>query len=400
MGYGADMVVTANAFIYNYGMENFYAKAVNDFANDQQPDGGITEIAPFTGIADRGYGGVSGPMGWQLAFPFLQKQLYDFYGDQRIIEQHYGRVKRQIAFLKSVSYEGLFHWDIGDHEALDPSAEAFSASAFYYHHALLAAELAGLMDEQKDSIEFAKLGSQIKRAIVRKYLVPNTGRFDNATQGAQIMALWYGLSPEEENSLQVLMKEFERHNFHVSSGIFGVKMMFDVLRERDKNDIAYRVATQKSYPGWGHMVESGATSLWEQWKYPERYASQNHPMFGSISEWFFRSLGGINPAATAFKRIRIKPQPAGDLTSVKCSYNSVRGKIVSEWHKEGDRFFLNVTVPVNTTAEVWILADDADSVQEGNTPVSKIAVKNQRTEGKYLVVEVGSGTYAFASSIN
>jgi Bacterial alpha-L-rhamnosidase. len=98
MGYGADMVVTANAFMYNYDMSQFYSKAVRDFANEQRPKGGITEIAPFTGIDDRGYGDLSGPLGWQLAFPYLQNQLYSFYGDTRIIGQNYPALQRQIVF--------------------------------------------------------------------------------------------------------------------------------------------------------------------------------------------------------------------------------------------------------------------------------------------------------------
>ena len=106
-GYGADMVVSANAFIYNYDMANFYRKAVDDFANDQQADGGITELSPFIGIADRGYGGDSGPLGWQLGFPFLQKQLYDYYGDISVIEKNYPGFKRQLQFLEEHAIEGL-----------------------------------------------------------------------------------------------------------------------------------------------------------------------------------------------------------------------------------------------------------------------------------------------------
>ena len=130
MGYGGDMVATAPAYIYNYDMSNFYHKTIQDFVNDQQPDGGITEIAPHTGIADRGYGGASGPLGWQLAFPFLQKQLYEFYGDTRIIEQNYDAFQKQMNFLQSKAINGLFHWDISDHEALDPRPEAFTALYF------------------------------------------------------------------------------------------------------------------------------------------------------------------------------------------------------------------------------------------------------------------------------
>jgi alpha-L-rhamnosidase len=398
MGYGADMVVSANAFIYNYDMPNFYRKAVRDFANEQQADGAITEIAPFTGIADRGYGGNSGPLGWQLGFAFLQKQLYDFYGDKRIVEENYDRVKKQVEFLESKSYEGLFHWDIGDHEALDPRAEAFSASAFYYHHVILAKEFAGIVGNKEDSLKYEKLAQKIKQLIVRKYLVPGTGRFDNGTQSPQIMALWYDLTPEVENTFKTLMQEFERHQWHVSSGIFGTKMMFDVLREHDKNEMAYRIANQKDFPGWGHMLEGGATTLWETWEFPELYASQNHPMFGSISEWFFRSLGGINPDGPGFSKIIVKPQPVADLSWVKTSYQSVRGLIVSEWRQENGKLTFKVAIPANTKAEVWIPASSDAVVTESDRTLETQKITVLKNEQKYKVVQVGSGTYTFTST--
>jgi alpha-L-rhamnosidase len=392
MGYGADMVVSANAFIYNYDMSNFYRKAVTDFRNEQRPEGGITEIAPFTGIADRGYGDDSGPMGWQLGYPFLQKQLYDFYGDRRVIEENYEAFKKQMTFLKAKAVDGLFHWDISDHESIDPRPEAFSASAFYYHHALLAAEFAGILDKNEDSIAYSKLASTIRRNIINKYHIKGTGRFDIATQGAQLFALYYGLSPEKELSYKVLMDEFARHKWHVSSGIFGMKMMFDVLRENNNNEIAYRIANQRDYPGWGYMLANDATTLWESWEFPETGPSRNHPMFGSIDEWFYRSLLGINPGAPGFSKIIIKPQPAGDLTWAKGSYQSVRGVISSDWKIEGSEFSLNVSIPANTTAQVWVRSKDG-KVKEGGKDI------NSRVEDGYVVVEVGSGVYQFTSRV-
>jgi alpha-L-rhamnosidase len=302
MGYGADIVVTSEAFLYNYDMANFYRKTVRDFANEQQPDGGITEIAPYTGIADRGYGGHSGPLGWQLAFPYLQKRLYEFYGDKRIIEENYAGIQKQMEFLKNHEVAGLFHWDISDHESLDPRPEAFTAASFYYHHARLAAEFAGILGKAEDSMTYEKLSQRISNAIVSKYLVPATGRFDNGTQAAQLFALWYGFGNERDKTMAVLQQEIERHKGHLSTGIFATKMLFDVAREEDKNNMAYQVADQRSFPGWGHMLAEGATTLWESWKKPDNATSMNHPMFGSISEWFYRSLLGINPAAPGFQK--------------------------------------------------------------------------------------------------
>lgn len=398
MGYGADMVTTANTFLYNYDMSNFYTKAVQDFANEQQPDGGITEIAPYYGIKDKGVGGESGPLGWQLAFPYLQMQLYEFYGDKRIIETHYPAVVKQLEFLQAKAIDGLFHWDISDHVAIDPKPEAFSASAFYYHHAKLAAAFAGILDKPGDSVMYTKLSEQIKRDIIGKYHVPHTGRFDNATQSAQLFALWYNLASEREKTMKVLMQEFERHNWHVSSGIFGVMMMFDVLRESNQQEVAYTIANQKDYPGWGYMLSKGATTFWESWEYPDNAPSQNHPMFGSIDEWFYRSLLGINPTAPGFKKIIIKPQPAGDLSWAKGSYSSVSGKIVCDWKIENKKFRLSVSIPANTRAEVWILNDGKSEVVENGKPVSTIAeLKVQTVANGYVVVELGSGDYSFES---
>jgi alpha-L-rhamnosidase len=390
MGYGGDMVATANSFIYNYNMANFYSKAIKDFANEQQPDGGITEIAPFTGIADRGYGGDSGPLGWELAFAFMQKQLYDFYGDKRIIENNYEAFKRQLTFLQSKAVDNLFYWDISDHEAIDPKPEALTASAFYYHHALLGAEFAGILGKTTDSVKYARLALHIKSAIVEKFLVPNTGRFDNGTQSAQLFALWYQLSPQKNNSIKVLMDELNRHNWHLSTGIFSTKMFFDVLRQNDMNETAFKIANQRDYPGWGYMMINGATTLWEAWHEPGTVYSANHPMFGSIEEWFYRSLLGINPAAPGFEQIIIKPQPAGDINWAKGSYHSVRGEIISEWKKDNNGFNLKVSIPANTRATIYIPSKENKPITE-----SGLAVKVMGYENGYALIETGSGEYNF-----
>lgn len=394
MGYGADIVATAGAYLYNYDMGNFYRKTIQDFENDQQPNGAFTEIAPYTGIADRGYGGESGPLGWQLAFSYLQKKLYDQYGDKRIIEKHYPSFVKQLNFLQANAKQGLYHWDIGDHEALDPRAEAFSAACFYYHHALLAKQFASILKIKDDSVKYTKLSNSIKNNIIRKYLVPTTGRFDNATQGAQIFALWYDLSPEKEKSFDVLMQEFARHKWHVATGIFSTMMIFDLLRESNQNDIAYKIANQQDFPGWGYMLANDATTLWESWEKPSS-ASYNHPMFGSIDEWFYRSLLGINSLEPGFKKIQIKPQPA-ELSWAKGSYESIHGTIESEWKKSDHSFDLNISIPVNTTAEVYVLANDKSKISESDKTIyAHKEFSFLRYQDGYAVFKVGSGHYHF-----
>lgn len=375
-------------------MANFYRKTVQDFINDQTPEGGMTEIVPYTGIADRGIGGESGPLGWQLAFPYLQKQLYDFYGDKKIIEDCYPAFVRQIEFIQSKAINGLFHWDIGDHVALDPRAEVFSACAFYYEHLRLITAFARILNKEDEAEKYAAAAEALREAIIRKYLITGTGRMDNATQGAQVFALYYGLTPEPELSFQVLLDEYARHNWHISTGIFGCKMAFDILREKNRNDIAYRLVDQKDYPSWGYMLENGATTLWESWEYPENASSQNYLMFGSTEEWFYRTLLGINPAQPGFREIIIKPQPTAGLSWAKGSYHSVRGIIRSEWEIVNNIYRLYVEIPPNTTGTVYIKS------KEGQMKDIPGQAKKTGYKDGYTIFEVPSGKYEFTTVTN
>jgi alpha-L-rhamnosidase len=197
---------------------------------------------------------------------------------------------------------------------------------------------------------------------------------------------------------KALVSEFERHNFHLSTGIFSTKMLFDVLRQSNQNELAYQIANQPDFPGWGYMLSKGATTLWESWATSDNVYSQNHPMFGSVDEWFYRSLLGINEAAPGFKRIIIKPQPAGDLTWAKGNYYSVSGNIISDWKIEKDVFSLHVVIPANTSAEVWIPAQENSTVTEKGVAVEKMdGFKSTRYQFGYRVAVVGSGDYDFRS---
>jgi alpha-L-rhamnosidase len=165
-------------------------------------------------------------------------------------------------------------------------------------------------------------------------------------------------------------------------------MGFDVLREWNRNDIAYQLVNQQDYPGWGYMISQGATTLWETWRYPG-ISSQNHPMFGSVEEWFYRSLAGINPAKPGFKEIVIQPQPAGDLTWVRSSYESPYGTIVSNWDITDDVYSLSVSIPANTKGKVYVKRSNGNPIE--STPGSVFL----NDENDYAVYEIPSGEYRF-----
>ncbi len=396
-GYGGDMFCTTNAFSFNYDMANFYRKIIQDNVNDQRPLGGITETTPYMGIADKGLGDGSGPLCFQVGFPYLMAHLYEFYGDKRVLEEYYAALDKQVRFIASHAKGDLISVDLSDHESLDAKPEKLTASAFYYYHVKLIAEFAAALGKTDDAAKYGALAQAIKKAIMANMFDAATGTFDNATQSAQAFGLWFDFTDgkDREAAFDALVKAVENRKGHLSTGIFATKMMFDVFRRDDRNDMAYSIANQRDFPGWGYMIENGATTLWETWAYSDNTYSQNHPMFGSISEWFYRSLLGINPAAPGFGKIIIKPQPAGDLTYAKGSYRSIRGLIGSEWRMDKGKFYLKVEIPVNTTAEIWILSATGEITESGKPVGQHHDITKVKTEGKYTVLAVGSGKYSF-----
>ena len=398
-GYGGDMFCTTNAFSFNFDMANFYRKIIDDNVNDQRESGAITETTPYMGIADFGTasGDGSGPISFQIGFAYLMKHLYEFYGDSRMIVEHYDALQKQVQYLINHSENNLRTIDISDHESLDEKPQKLTASAWYYYHVKLLSEFARILDKTDDAQKYGALAGEIKRAIVDNMFDASTGQFHNATQTAQIFGLWFDFvdGKDRDAAFDMLIKTVKSRDNHLSTGIFSTKMMFDVFREADKNEIAYCIANQRDFPGWGYMIANGATTLWETWAYSDNVYSQNHPMFGSISEWFYRSLLGINPAAPGFEKIIIKPQPAGDLAFAKGSYHSIRGLISSDWKITNGKFHLTVEIPVNSTAEIWIPSATGEIIEAGKPIGQYTDVTKMKTEGKYTVLAVGSGKYVF-----
>ena len=192
----------------------------------------------------------------------------------------------------------------------------------------------------------------------------------------------------------------DKHHGHLSTGIFGTKMVLNTLSCNGHAELAYQVANQADFPSWGWMLENGATTLWEHWAGSDNTYSNDHPMFGSVSQWFFNCPGGIRPAADAvgFDKIVVAPQLLGDLQWVKCSYQSVRGPVACEWKKSAAGLELRVAVPVGATATVWVPAKDAAAVTEGGMPAARAeGVKFLRHESGSAVYAVGGGSYVFGS---
>ncbi|MFN3650627.1 MAG: family 78 glycoside hydrolase catalytic domain [Armatimonadota bacterium] len=403
LGYGGDIVAASEMGMLNFDMARFYAKTVLDFADAQRPNGGFTETAPYLGIADEGLGGGAGPVGWGTAHPLLLAQLHQYYGNRRLLAEQYDRAAAWMKLLQERAVNGILDNGISDHESLVPKPRALTGTAFYYYNARLLERMARVLGKEADAQRYASLAGEIAEAFNRRFRRPVRGLYDSGTQACQAFALYMDLVPPEDRelALQHLVSDVMTvRGGHLSTGIFGTKYLLLSLSDLGRADVAYTIAGQRTFPGWGHMLENGATTLWEHWELSDNTFSHNHPMFGTVSEWFFKAVAGIqpHPDAVGFDRVVIRPQPGGGLTWARGEYRSVRGLVSSRWKREGDRVSLEVEVPVNASALVYVPARRGEEVLEGGRPAAEApGVRLLRWEGSAAVYEVGSGRYRFSS---
>ncbi len=396
LGYGGDIVATSETLMLNFDMENFYAKTATDFGDSARPDGMLTDTAPFVGIQ---YCGV----GWAMAHPLLLAQEYRYYGNRRLAEEQYTKAKNWLLLAAGQYPDGIVTQGLSDHESLTPTPAPPMVTPLFYQSAKLLASLAQTLGHSEDVVQFEAIAEKTRLAYQQQFFDATTGKAGHGTQGSQAFALYSDLIPAAGRGKAVdylLANIRDERNGHLSTGIMGTKFMLDVLSREGHADVAYSIAAQKDFPSWGWMLANGATTLWEHWELNENTFSHSHPMFGSISQWFINWLGGIQaaPGAAGFDRVIIRPQPVGDLQWVKSSYPSVRGRIVSDWTRADGKLSMDVTIPANTTAMVFVPTRDGALVTESGKFAAEVeGVKFLRLDNGAAVYEVGSGIYHFQS---
>ena len=412
LGYG-DGQVSAETCLMNLWMPNFYAKWLGDWRDGQdRKTGDLPHVAPRVNPDGGG-----GP-GWGGSLAALAWRTYLHYGDRRVLEESYDAMRRYVDYLEGRCVNGILRtyggkWDfIGDWvppgRGMDtskwPSAhsnEIFNNCYRVYLWELLEKAASALRREDEVRRCRAKLG-EIRPLIHQAFYDPSKHTYVLEEQPYQCFPLLVGVVPPSERNAVLRTLEngiLGQRGGHLDSGMLGTYFLIQYLPTIQRNDLLFTIANQKTYPGWGYMLEQGATTMWEQWN---GYSSQIHSCFTSIAGWFHNGLGGIQPdlAAPGFKNTIIRPAVVGDLTWVKSSHRSIHGTIVSNWRCEKDIFTLDVTIPANTTATVYVPTSIAQSVTEGGHPVGKAeGVKYLRTENGCSVFTVKSGKYSFASEL-
>jgi alpha-L-rhamnosidase len=287
LGYGGDIVATYEAYMLNWDMRAIYLKILQDFADEAADDGWITETAPYVGIAVKGEGGRSGPVSWALAVPELIDGLLRHYNETKALD-YYPVCTRYIRQLAAKHPDGLIPQCIGDHEALQRAPDGVTATAHWYRFVSLTAGFAKRLGRLDDATEFAALAAKTKRAFAAKYV--KDGVVANGSQSAQAIGLYLGLVPQGQIAAaeRRLVAAIEEKGYGPTTGIFSTRYMLMYLSEHGRADVARKIVLHKGFPGWLHMLERDATTLWETWKESDNIYSNCHPMFGSVDEWILR----------------------------------------------------------------------------------------------------------------
>jgi hypothetical protein len=394
---------------YNFDMAALLQKTMNDMADAQLENGFVPNIAPeyfIAGPHDTGNAMRNSPE-WGGAFIMVAWQQYQFNGDVALLRRHYEDMKRYVAFLASTAKDHIVATGLGDWYDLGPkppwgsqlTPPALTATAFYQHFNWILARTAALLGKPDEEKHFDELAEEIRASFNKTFYHPETHQYGTGSQCANSLAVVMNLVDETNRVAVIENIVADVRAKGLTVGDVGYRYLLRALADNGHSDVIYEMNNQSDKPGYGYQLKMGATSLTEKWDCGVgSFGSQNHFMLGQINEWFFHDLAGIQNASDSagFKKIVIKPAMVGDLTWVKASYESVRGKITSEWKRDGNNLTLDVVIPANTTAVVYVPAASLDDVRESGVSASRAPdIKFLRAEKGYAAFEVGSGKYVF-----
>jgi hypothetical protein len=390
---------------YEFDLAALFTKGMNDMADSQAEDGLVPDIAPEYVQFQEGF---RDSPEWGSAFLLCAWQQYEWTGDRELLRRHYAAMQRYVAYLGSRSRNFIVSHGLGDWYDLGPKPPGvaqltpvpLTATAFYYADAAVLAKAARLLGYADDAGKYEALARSIGEAFNQQFFDPARGQYAQGSQCANSVPLAMGLVEPAHRAavLNAVVQDVTRRGNALTAGDVGYRYLLRALADGGRSDVIYAMNNQSERPGYGYQLQRGATSLTEAWD-AGRDSSQNHFMLGHIMEWFYHDLAGIgiDPSVPAFKKVVIKPATPGDLAWVKASYNSIYGKIESHWSVANGRLTLNVTIPPNTTAVVYVPAKARARVTEsGKSAAHALGVKYLRWEDGAAVYKVASGRYNFS----
>lgn len=443
MGWLGDAQLVTEESIFNFEMAGFYQKYMADIRDAQREDGSIPDVVPTY------WSLYPADPAWGTACVVIPWYTYLYYNDKRILKENYSLIKGWVNFLKTKEREGIIQFD--KYADWCPPWHVYSVDTpgslvstwYYYHDTLILARIARVLGYKKEAADYKERADEILTAFNQEFLeedaytskqeewyyesmVPENvsgierekskenarKTFAIESQTSNVLPLYLDMVPSEKEDkiLETLLHDITViHNNHLNTGIVGTRYIMEVLTEYGHTDLAFKLATQTTYPSWGYMIEEGATTLWERWEYlaDQGMNSHNHIMLGSVDTWFYKVLAGINikHSSPGFKEFIIKPHPVDKLDTVSASLNTVQGLVSSKWNNDDKSFNLKVKIPANTTATIYLPKLDFEDivVSESGNIIWKFNSYREGVNGiqkgsekdDYIIFDVGSGEYLF-----
>lgn len=411
LGDAGDSDVEAMA---NFDMQSFYAKWLGDVATSINPDGSIPSVAPANG----GQNSWRTDPAWGSAYPQIIWDAYQSYGSTRPITDNYAQVKAWVDYLGTISdadhivVHSPTSWG-DDWVASVSTPHDYFQTGFYYLDAQLLAKMARVVGNSADAAHYSALATDVAAGLTKRYYDAATGVYANGTQLAYAMPLMLGIVPagREQATVDRLVQDIAAHDDHLTTGFVGSTMVFQALGAYGRNDVALAVAQRTDYPSFGYMVQQGPGTIWEKWpnsSAPDGTSSKDHiGLGGSIGQWFYQQLGGIQPGTSGggYRTLTLAPSVVGDLTRASARQETARGTVVSEWQRDGSTLTYHAAVPVGATAtiELPLLGGPGSVVREsgrtvyaaGGTAQQDPGLTVGRAAGDTLTLTAGSGDYTF-----
>jgi len=388
-GWLGDIQAFSQTAIFQRDMAGFFTKWVPDLRDSQADDGRYPDVAPHISNPNVIFSGVPA---WGDAGTVVPWRMYQNYADTRMLEQHFDSAHRWVDFIHAHNPDLLWRnnrandyndWLNGDTLILQGYPRGISAvpnelfaTAFFAHSTEIVAKMAAALGRKAEAATYSRLFEGIKAAFNKAYVAAD-GHIRGDTQAGYALALHFNLleAPLRPKATEHMLRAIAKYRDHPSTGIQTTHRMLLELSRNGHHEDAWRLVSLRTVPSWGYMVEMGATTIWERWDgYVKGRGFQdpgmnsfNHWAFGSVGEWVWRELAGINPddEQPGYKHFLIRPRPCGDLAWAKARYDSIRGPIVSEWSIAGGQIHLHVEVAANTTATVIVPTSNPAAVSEG-----------------------------------
>ncbi len=393
------------ALRYNFGMERLYGKIEHDMTDAQRSDGLVPEIAPeyliFTGM-------FRDSPEWGSASVQIPWQQYQWTGDVEGLRRTAELMKRYVDYLSSQAKGHLLDYGLGDWLDLRSRApgaplltpNGLTATAFYCDDARIYSRVAALLGRTDESKRYGELADTVQAAFNRKYYDAARGLYATGSQASDAIPYVMNLvAPENRPAvLDAIVKDFKDHD-GLTAGDVGFRFLIRALADGNRSDVVAAMLDRTDVPGYGYQLTHGATSLVETWN-ASPHSSQDHFMLGQINEWFYHDLVGIqiDPAVPGYGHFVIRPAVVSNVTWAKARYDSDHGPIACSWKRADQTFELDVTIPANTTATVYVPASAAAAVREGGRPATEAeGVRFERMDGDRAVFTIGSGHYVFST---